>query len=102
MTWLLTTILSMLILAVVQIPMRAKGLCPSTYLTYAAGIIFGTAWLIPYSVKAAPSFTAYWFVGIGTLSVCGWLIGAILFKEPISLSNYLGIAAVLAGSFLLK
>jgi drug/metabolite transporter (DMT)-like permease len=100
--WLLTTILSMLILAAVQIPMRSKGLCLETYLIYCGGIVLGTGWLIPYSVKNAPSFTAYWFIAIGVLSILGYLIGVGLFKEPVTIKHYLGIAMVLAGGYLLK
>jgi multidrug transporter EmrE-like cation transporter len=100
--WLLTTILSMLILAAVQIPMRSKGLCVDTYIVYAFGILFGTAWLIPYSVKNAPSFTAYWFISLGILSVLGYLIGVGLFKEAVTVKHYLGIALVLVGGYLLK
>jgi multidrug transporter EmrE-like cation transporter len=100
--WLLTTILSMLILAAVQIPMRSKGLCLETYLIYCGGIVLGTGWLIPYSVKNAPSFTAYWFIAIGVLSVLGYLIGAIWFSEPTTWKQAFAIAMVLTGGYLLK
>jgi multidrug transporter EmrE-like cation transporter len=92
----------MIILTVVQIPMRSSGLTLGTYGLYVLGVLGGTAWLLPLAIKNAPSFTGYWFVAIGTLSILGYLTGCFMFKESLSLASLVGIALILMGSYLLK
>lgn len=100
--WLLYTLIAMLILTGVQIPMRTHGLTLGTYGVYAAGVLGGTAWLLPLAIKNAPGFTAYWFVAIGTLSILGYLTGFFMFKEALTLWRAAGIALILVGSALLR
>lgn len=93
--------LSMLMIWAVQILFRQTGLNITNYILYCLICCGFTGWAIPICYLKAPSFIQPYFFSIGVLTILGFIGSFMIFKEMISLYNYVGIVLTIIGSVLI-
>jgi hypothetical protein len=96
--WIFWTVLSFMFISSAQFVNRYYGMCWTSYLIYTSICVFVTGWSLPLSYQLAPSLLHPWFLGIGFLSILGFLGSIFIFHDIVSIWSYVGAVIVLIGS----
>lgn len=99
--WWTLQILANILVAIQLAISRVYGLNIYTWGFAVTNTAIFTSWMFIVSYEKAPSLIQAWFLGIGILSLCGFLLHVFYFKDPVSILNYMGVGLVLTGSVLL-
>jgi|SRR3989344_6027055 len=65
-------------------------------------VILGYQFLFLWSYSTAPKFITIWFTAAALTSLLGFLVSYFVWKEQVSLWNFVGISLIVLGMFFLK
>lgn len=65
-------------------------------------VILVYQFLFLWSYSTAPKFITIWFTAAALTSLLGFLVGYFLWKEQVSLFNFIGIVLIILGMVFLK
>jgi len=98
--WPLLITISMILVAITQAINKQYGFCLISYMFYSITCVSLLGWMMPYAYELSLTFYKPYFLGIAQLSAFGMIVSKCYFKEIMMWYNWMGIAMVTIGSFL--
>lgn len=99
--WWILQIVGCAVVCAVQMVNRKYGVCVSSWLVYSLTASTITYFSFAKSFEIAPSFTLAWMFGQTALNVFGLLAGLVIFKDVVTLQQWIGIVLSIVGGYLL-
>lgn len=99
--WWLMQIANMSLLYSTQMVFRQLGPCLASWLYYSVICVFCVTWMTQYVIKFAGGLFWAHFLGLSLLVIFGILGSWLYFKEPVSLTNWIGVAFIAIGAALI-
>jgi len=101
LNWWLLQVLGVLGITIALAPGRSWGISIQSWIWYMVWVGATASWMLLKSFSIAPSFIQAWFIGAGSLTVLGFLVGVVYYHDVVKLSHVIGIGFTLIGTYLL-
>ena len=99
--WWILQIIGCLGVVTAQIFNRKLGVNLNSWMIYSGLAMTVTYWSFAKSYAIAPSFFSAWFVGQVFLGVLGLIGSFLVFKDTVTLTQWIGVIVSLIGGYLL-
>jgi drug/metabolite transporter (DMT)-like permease len=89
--WIILMIVGTLVVYINQVFFRMWGLCWKSVIIYSMSCTFIVSWMLSLGYQKAPNFLAPYFLSIIVLCIVGVIGNKIIFEDPISAWQWIGI-----------
>lgn len=84
-----------------QVVNRKYGVCITSWVVYSLIAMSVTYFSFAKSYAIAPTFFSAWFIGQVALNVVGLLVAFLIFKDNVSVTQWIGFGLSIIGGYLL-